>query len=704
MKPYVTEYFGCNVFGDAAMREYLTPEAYAALRRTVDEGEPLTMALADQVAEAMKDWAVKQGATHYTHWFQPMTGQTAEKHDAFLMPSDKAGGILLDFNGKLLIKGEADASSFPSGGLRATFEARGYTTWDCTSPPFVRKDANGTAVLCIPTAFCSFTGEALDEKTPLLRSMEALDRQAVRVLHLIDHPEVKKVTPSVGGEQEYFLIDKEMYKRRKDLVYTGRTLFGAPPAKGQELEDQYYASMSERVAAYMAELNEELWKLGVTAKTQHYEAAPAQYELAPVYATANIATDHNQIIMEMMRKVADRHGFACLLHEKPFAWVNGSGKHNNWSLLTDTGRNLLKPAKRPEDSAVFKTFFLATIAAVDEYAEALRMSCASLANGCRLGGNEAPPPIISVYIGQQLCDLVDHIAAGDRQEDLTRKEEMNMGVSTLPVLHRDESDRNRTSPFAFTGNKFEFRMVGSSQSLGLPNTVLNTIVAEELRRIADQLEGKSDWESELDQILSNLAKQHRRILFNGDNYSQQWRREAAERGLPCIDSTVDALEKTDSEELVDVFSRHGVLSGAELAARKEIALRSYNKHALIEAVTMLKMARQKILPACVKYSERLACAANAVHAAGCDCEPHTEMLTALCAGIHTMKHAIEGLEEVYNNVSGMKKDTAAQAHAIDDGLRPKMELLRAAVDHLEVIVDKEYWPLPSYGEMMFYIG
>ncbi len=704
MKLYVTEYFGCNVFGDAAMKEYLSPETYAALRRTIDEGEPLTMALADQVAEGMRDWAVKQGATHYTHWFQPMTGQTAEKHDAFLMPSGKTGGIVLDFNGKLLIKGEADASSFPSGGLRATFEARGYTTWDCTSPPFVRKDENGTAVLCIPTAFCSFTGEALAEKTPLLRSMEALDRQAVRVLHLLGHPEVKKVTPSVGGEQEYFLIDKEMYKRRKDLVYTGRTLFGAPPAKGQELEDQYYASMSERVASYMAELNEELWKLGVTAKTQHYEVAPAQYELAPVYATANIATDHNQLIMEMMRKVADRHGFACLLHEKPFAWVNGSGKHNNWSLLTDTGRNLLKPAKKPEDSAVFQAFFLATIAAVDEYAEALRMSCASLANGCRLGGNEAPPPIISVYIGRQLCDLVDHIAAGDRSEEPAHKEEMTMGVSTLAVLHKDESDRNRTSPFAFTGNKFEFRMVGSSQSLGLPNTVLNTIVAEELRRIADQLEGEQDPEAALPAVLSRLAKEHRRILYNGNNYSEQWRKEAARRGLPCIENTVEALEVTDSPKLVEVFSRHGVLSGAELSARREIGLKSYNKHALIEAVTMLKMARQKLLPACVKYSERLACAANAVHAAGCDNDAHTELLSALCTGIRAMKRAVEGVEEVYESVLSKKQDTGAQAHAINDELRPKMDQLRQAVDKLEMIVDKEYWPLPSYGEMMFYIG
>ncbi len=694
MKPYVTEYFAENVFTDSAMRAYLSAEAYAALRRTIDEGAPLTIELADQVAAAMREWAVGLGATHYTHWFQPMTGQTAEKHDAFLSPGKEPGKVILDFDGKKLIRGEADASSFPSGGLRATFEARGYTTWDCTSPPFVRKDGD-VATLCIPTAFCAYSGEALDEKTPLLRSMEALDRQAVRVLSLLG-VRAKKVLPCVGGEQEYFLIDKSAYCRRKDLIYTGRTLFGAPPAKGQELEDQYYSSMSARVARFMAELNEELWKLGVIAKTQHYEAAPAQYELAPVYATANIATDHNQIIMEMLRKVADRHGFACLLHEKPFDHVNGSGKHDNWSLMTDTGRNLLKPAKKPEDADVFNTFFMAVIAAVNEYAPALRMSCASLGNSFRLGGNEAPPSVISVYIGSDFCALVDHLAE-KQTGSLAKKMEMTMGVSTLPMLLRDTSDRNRTSPFAFTGNKFEFRMVGSSQSLGFPNTVLNTIVAEQLMRIANRMEAGES----LKDILADLAAKSRRVLFNGDNYTAEWREEANRRGLPCIESTVEAIETMTAPELVDVFARRGVLSEAELSARREIALMSYAKHGSIESATMLKMARQKILPACIRYSAALAAAAAAVRSAGCDDSVHTELLANLCEGIRNFKDATDGLAAAQEEFCGKKRGANDSARYIEEKIKPVMALVRKRADELEIMVDKEYWPLPSYGEMMF---
>jgi glutamine synthetase len=694
MKPYVTEYFAENVFTDSAMRAYLSAEAYSALRRTIDEGAPMTIELADQVAAAMREWAVGLGATHYTHWFQPMTGQTAEKHDAFLSPGKEPGKVILDFDGKKLIRGEADASSFPSGGLRATFEARGYTTWDCTSPPFVRKDGD-VAILCIPTAFCSYSGEALDEKTPLLRSMEALDRQAVRVLRLLG-VSAKRVLPCVGGEQEYFLIDKSMYSRRKDLIYAGRTLFGAPPAKGQELEDQYYSSMSARVAKFMADLNQELWRLGVVAKTQHYEAAPAQYELAPMYATANIATDHNQIIMEMLRKVADRHGFACLLHEKPFDHVNGSGKHDNWSLVTDTGRNLLKPAKRPEDADVFNTFFMAVIAAVNEYAPALRMSCATLSNSYRLGGHEAPPAVISVYIGSDLCALVDHLAE-KQTGSLAKKKEMTIGVSTLPMLLRDTSDRNRTSPFAFTGNKFEFRMVGSSQSLGFPNTVLNTIVAEQLMRIADKLESGDS----LKDILADLAAKSRRVLFNGDNYTAEWREEAKRRGLPCIDSTVSAIEMMTAPELVDVFTRRGVLSETELAARKEIALMSYAKHGSIEATTMLKMSRQKILPACIRYSKVLADSATAVKSLGCDDSVHEELLKNLCAAIRSFKNAVDELEKAQQEYCGKNCSASIAARYVEDVIKPAMAQVRKRADELEMMVDKQFWPLPSYGEMMF---
>ena len=700
MSAYVNEYYGCYTFSDDIMKQRLSPDAYAGVRKVIDGDGHMTIELANVVAEAIKQWAVELGATHYTHWFQPMTGATAEKHEAMVSPTG-TGGVLFDFSGLQLIKGEADASSFPSGGLRATFEARGYTTWDCTSPPFVRRNASGTSTLCIPTAFCSFTGEALDEKTPLLRSMEALSRESVRVLKHLD-VNAACVKATVGGEQEYFLVDKQMYKRRKDLVYCGRTLFGAPPAKGQELEDQYYASMSERVTSFMDELNRELWLLGVPAKTQHYEAAPAQYELAPMFSTANIATDHNQLVMEMLRKVADRHGFACLLHEKPFKGVNGSGKHNNWSLSTDTGYNLLKPGKNTKDNLVFLTFFIAVISAVDEYASTLNMSCASLSNDYRLGGNEAPPSIISVFTGSKLYSLLENIEKGFVSVS-DPKVHMDMGVMSLPVLHRDDADRNRTSPFAFTGNKFEFRMCGSAQSLGLPNTVLNTIVAEQLRRIADRLDTAKNINEKLALILRELVRDHKKVIFNGNNYTQSWEEEARKRGLPIIKNAVEAVDVFAQECVVQVFSQHNVLSPVEMESRREIGLKSYIKHATIEAKTSLKMSKQKILPACIKYSRSLAEAAGAVVAAGCDASTHKRLLEECCICINEYDKQILALECTLQATLTSDGDTAAIARLFAGNVLPCMEKVRACADKLEKIVDKEFWPLPSYGEMMFYI-
>lgn len=701
MEPFVTEYFACQVFDDKVMKQRLSDRAYISFCKVIEDGEQMTIELADQIATEIREWAMELGATHFTHWFQPMTGSTAEKHDA-LIGRDKQGNVILDFDGKALIKGEADASSFPSGGLRATFEARGYTAWDCTSPPFVRKDKGGSCTLCIPTAFCSFTGEALDEKTPLLRSMEVLSHQCIRLLRLLGHDDVKRVIPTVGGEQEYFLIDKSMYRQRKDLVYTGRTLFGAPPAKGQELEDQYYASMSERVAAFMAELNEELWKLGVPAKTQHYEVAPAQYELAPIFCDANVATDHNQLIMEMMRKVADRHNFACLLHEKPFAHVNGSGKHNNWGLSTDKGKNLLKPAKVGQDNTTFLAFFVAVIAAVDEYAGALRMSCASLSNESRLGGHEAPPAIISIFIGQNMMDMLDGIKIGNG-DGIGAKEKMSTGVSVLPYLLRDEADRNRTSPFAFTGNKFEFRMVGSNQSLGMPNTVLNTAVAEMVAKIADELEKSNNPRESLSDVLYTLLNKHRRILFNGNNYSEEWKEEAVRRGLPNLESTVDAFEAIKEGKYISLFEKYHVLSAYEIASRVDIGLRSYVKHATIEAATMLKMCRQKILPSCIRYSGDLAYACNQVKEAGGNNNPHRNILEECNERIAVCQSEMTALSICFDDACQLKEDISVQARAFYDKVIPQMQKVRACVDQLEIIVDKEYWKLPSYGEMLFHI-
>lgn len=698
-EPYVTDYYGCNTFDDSVLRARLSRSAYEAMDRVIRGQDHMTIELANQVAAAMREWAIELGATHYTHWFQPMTGATAEKHDALISPSEN-GGVMIDFDGKALIRGETDASSFPSGGLRETFEARGYTTWDCTSPPFVRKTDAGASTLCIPTAFCSFTGEALDEKTPLLRSMEALSRQAVRVLHDIGYSDVQKVTPTVGAEQEYFMIDKAIYRKRKDLIYTGRTLFGAPPAKGQELEDQYYATMSERVASFMVELNRELWEMGVPAKTQHNEAAPAQYELAPVFTSANIATDHNQIIMETLKRVADRHEFACLLHEKPFAFLTGSGKHDNWSIITDTGKNLLKPGKNPEDLLIFQTFFVAVMAAVDRYAPALRMCCASFSNEARLGGHEAPPNIISMFVGQKLADMLDQLANGC-DVSIGSKEEMTIGVNSLPMLLRDDSDRNRTSPFAFTANKFEFRMVGSSQSLGMPNTVMNSIVADVLQEIADAMEKSEDKQAALQKMLCKLIVNHRKILFNGNNYSQEWIDEAARRKLPRFESTVDAIQIWNDIELREMFKRQAVFSDIEMHARCEIALKSYSAHASLEAITMIKMSKQTILPACVRYSTALAQAVQAVEQAGVDASTHKELLRACCERIRDFSLQIQKLEKALEESKACEENAADRAKLFETLVNPQAKVVRACADELEKIVDKQFWPLPSYGEMLF---
>ena len=597
--------FGKDVFSDSVMKERLKPEVYDALQNAVRNGSSLEFRIAGEVADAMMKWAIENGATHFTHWFQPMTGTTAEKRDAFLQPGELDRMPITAFSAKALIRGEADGSSFPSGGLRATFEARGYTTWDCTSPAFIKRNPDGSACLCIPTAFCSFSGEALDEKTPLLRSMEALNRQALRVLRLLGDTETARVTPTVGAEQEYFLVDRQAFLKRKDLVYTGRTLFGAPPAKSQELADQYYAATPEKVMSFMRELNESLWRMGVPCKTEHNEAAPSQYELAQLFVSANLAVDQNQLVMETMRRTAERHGMTCLLHEKPFRNVNGSGKHNNWSLTTDRGKNLLRPTRKDEDGRFFSTFLLAVIAAVDDFAPMMRMSCASLGNECRLGGNEAPPQIMSVFLGDDLQEKLQHFVSSGNV-DPARANVVDLGVSTIAGIKRDNSDRNRTSPMAFTGDKFEFRMVGAVQSLGLPNTVLNTIVAEELCRIADRLEKADHFDEEWLRLAEELYEKHKRVIFNGNNYDPAWVAEARKRGLPNIDNTADAIRVFLSKQTRDVFKKHGVFSKEELQARCEIALQNYTKLGLIEAVSMVKIVKQMIIPAAAEYSGMLA--------------------------------------------------------------------------------------------------
>ena len=692
----VSEYFGSLVFDDRVMKATLSASVYQSLKKTIDEGAKLDNSVANAVAAAMKDWAIAHGATHFTHWFQPLTGITAEKHDSFISPAPD-GGVIMDFSGKELIKGEPDASSFPSGGLRATFEARGYTAWDPTSYAFIK----GTT-LCIPTAFCSYGGEALDKKTPLLRSMEALNRQAMRILKLFGNTDVKCVRTSVGPEQEYFLISKELYDKRKDLIYTGRTLFGAKPPKGQEMDDHYFGVIKPRVAAYMADLNEELWKLGILAKTEHNEVAPSQHELAPIYTTTNIATDHNQLTMEIMQKVALKHGLVCLLHEKPFAGVNGSGKHNNWSISTDTGVNLLSPGETPYENAQFLLFLCAVIKAVDDYQDLLRISVATAGNDHRLGANEAPPAVVSVFLGDELMDILDAIE-GDIPYCAARKTTMKLGVDVLPRFARDTTDRNRTSPFAFTGNKFEFRMVGSSNSIACANIMLNAAVAESLKIYADCLEGAEDFEATLHDMIKNTIKDHRRILFNGNGYDEAWIKEATEnRGLSNYPTTPDCIPHLLDEKNVAMLTSHKVFSVAELKSRCEITLENYCKTVVIEANTMVDMARKQILPAVAGYTADLASAAAAKKAAapGVACRYETDLISRLSVLTDQISIKTDALESA---VLALKdtSDAAEESCAIRDTVLGKMAELRAVADESETLTAEKYWPFPTYGELLF---
>jgi glutamine synthetase len=695
--------FAMNVFNDAVMRERLPKATYKALKKTIEDGKALDPDVAEVVANAMKDWAIEKGATHYTHWFQPMTGLTAEKHDSFISPTAD-GKVIMEFSGKELIKGEPDASSFPSGGIRATFEARGYTAWDCTSPAFAREEKNGNVTLTIPTVFYSYTGEVLDKKIPLLRSMEALSKQAVRLLRLFGNTTATRVISTVGPEQEYFLIDKSFFDARMDLVLTGRTLFGAPPAKGQEMEDHYFGSIKERIAAFMKELNEELWKLGVLAKTQHNEVAPGQFEIAPIFSTTNVATDHNQLIMDTLKKVALHHDLVCLLHEKPFAGVNGSGKHNNWSMSTNDGQNLLDPGNTPHDNAQFLTFLCAVIKAVDEYSELLRVSAANPGNDHRLGANEAPPAIISMFLGDMLSDIVEQIQNNGGAVSSKPNGTLTVGVSTLPEIPKDNSDRNRTSPFAFTGNKFEFRMVPSSASIAGPNMVLNTIVAESICQIADKLEKAADFNSELQALLKEILVKHNRIIFNGNNYSEDWVVEAEKRGLPNIKSMVEALEHFIDEKNVNAFEKHGVLSKQEVHSRYEILLEQYSKTINIEAKTMIDMANRLILPAAAKYATDLAGSVQSVKAAvaAADTSAQEEVIKEVSSALGSFKAKTVALEKAVLGAADVE-DAHANAVYYRDIVFVAMNELRIYGDKLETLVDAELWPLPTYVEMLFII-
>ena len=691
----VTELFGSMVFDDRTMEARLPKETYRALQQTIKKGKHLDIEVATVVANAMKDWAIERGATHFTHWFQPMTGITAEKHDSFISPKD-GGKIIMEFSGKELIKGEPDASSFPSGGLRATFEARGYTAWDATSYAFIKD-----GVLCIPTVFCSYGGEALDQKTALLRSMEAINRQALRVLHLFGNTDATSVKTTVGPEQEYFLVDKDMFDRRKDLIYTGRTLFGARAPKGQELDDHYFGTIKPRVAAFMKELNEELWKLGILAKTEHNEVAPAQHEMAPIFTTTNIAADHNQLTMEIMQKVAKKHGMVCLLHEKPFAGVNGSGKHNNWSISTDTGTNLLEPGETPYENAQFLLFLCAVIKAVDEYQDLLRISVASAGNDHRLGANEAPPAIVSMFLGTDLAEILEAIEK-DEKYDAKQKDLMRIGVHTLPKFPKDTTDRNRTSPFAFTGNKFEFRMLGSAASISCANTVLNTSVAEELKQFADTLEGASDFEGALHDLIKDTIKTHKRIIFNGDGYDESWVKEAEKRGLLNLKTTPDALAHMLDEKNVKLFTSHKVLTETELKARHEVRLENYCKVVNIEALTMLDMARKDILPAMSAYSAALAGDASAKTAllGDADCSYEKENVKSLCA---LLGAAYRGVKKLESDLLAAKSVTAldALADVYKSTILDDMRALRISVDEMETIASAKEWPYPCYGDLLF---
>ena len=697
----MAEIFGKNVFNDTAMKERLPKSVYKKLKQTIEDGAELDPSIADVVAHAMKDWAIERGATHYSHWFQPLTGVTAEKHDAFISVPDAAGRVIMEFSGKELIKGEPDASSFPSGGLRSTFEARGYTTWDCTSPAFLREDTWGVT-LYIPTAFCSYRGEALDKKTPLLRSMQAINEQSLRIIRLFGNTTSKRVIPYVGPEQEYFLIDKEKYLQRKDLIYANRTLFGAMPPKGQEMDDHYFGSIRPRVGAFMKEVNEEMWRLGVCAKTQHNEAAPAQHELAPVYTQVNVAVDHNQMVMEALKRIAGHHGLTCLLHEKPFAGINGSGKHNNWSLTTDDGINLMNPGETPHENIQFLLVLACIMKAVDIHADLLRESTAVPGNDHRLGAAEAPPAIISIFLGEQLEDVIDQLCSTGSAAHSIQGGVLKTGVTTLPDFAKDATDRNRTSPFAFTGNKFEFRMVGSSDSVSSPNVVLNTIVAEAFKQAADQLEKAEDFDMAVHDMIKELFAKHRRIIFSGNGYSDEWVEEAERRGLPNLKSGIDSVSALITEKAVHLFEKFSVYTKAELESRAEIEYESYAKTINIEAKTMIDMAGKQIVPAVVAYTTQLAKSLSAVRDAcpEADVSVQKELILETSDLLSEVKVALAALEEKAGIAAGIS-NSKERAYYCLENVTTAMKALRIPVDKLEMIVDKELWPFPSYGDLIF---
>ena len=699
----ISEIFGEQVFNDTVMKERLPKEIYEELKKTIAEGKELDLAVADVVAQKMKEWALEQGATHYSHWFQPLTGATAEKHDAFLSAPMPSGKVLMEFSGKELVKGEPDASSFPSGGLRATFEARGYTAWDCTSPAFVKKSADGRrGILYIPTAFCSYKGEALDQKTPLLRSMEVINREALRLLRLFGNTTSNKVTPSVGVEQEYFLVDREKYLKRKDLVFTGRTLFGAMPPKGQEMDDHYFGAIRERIADFMEDVNRELWKLGVSAKTQHNEAAPAQHELAPIYAECNVAVDHNQLVMETLKTVAYRHNLQCVLHEKPFAGVNGSGKHDNWSLTTDDGINLLEPGKTPHENIQFLLVLTCVLRAVDRHAALLRESAADVGNDHRLGANEAPPAIISVYLGEQLEDVLAQLISTGSATHSIKGGHLHTGVKTLPDFAKDATDRNRTSPFAFTGNKFEFRMVGSRDSVAPANVVLNTIVAESFADTCDRLEKAENFELAVHDLIKEYASEHQRIVFNGNGYSQEWKEEAARRGLPNLPSMVEAIPALLEEKSVQLFERFGVFTRAELQSRAEISYETYTKAMNIESRAMIDIASKQIIPAVVQYTTALASSINQIQSAcpEANITVQIELLKECSNALAEAKAALTELTALTDGACNYAEGPE-RAHYFREKIVPVMEALRTPVDKLEMLVAKDMWPMPSYGDLLF---
>ncbi|URZ17334.1 glutamine synthetase III [Clostridium felsineum] len=691
----IDKMFGENVFNDAVMKERLTKPTYKALKNTIDKGEPLDVSIADEIAKVMKEWAIEKGATHFTHWFQPLTGLTAEKHDAFIDP-EGPGKVILKFSGKELIKGEPDASSFPSGGLRATCSARGYTIWDCTSPAFVKDNT-----LCIPTVFCSYTGEVLDTKGPLLRSVDALSKEAIRVLRCLGNTTSQKVFPNVGPEQEYFIVDKKSYDEREDLIFTGRTLFGAPSPKGQELDDHYFGVLKERVSAFMKDVDKELWALGITAKTKHNEVAPAQHEIATIYTSGNLATDNNQLVMEVLKKIALRHGLVCLLHEKPFAGINGSGKHNNWSMGTDDGLNLLDPTDTPHSNKQFLLFFTATIKAVDKYSDLLRFSASNAGNDHRLGANEAPPAIISVFVGDQLEDILEQLEKGSATSTKGNSK-LDLAISTIPTVEKDATDRNRTSPFAFTGNKFEFRMPPSSKSVAEPNTVLNAIVADVLSEIADRLEKASNVDAEVEKILTEIVKEHKKVVFNGNGYADAWVEEAEKRGLPNIKTTVEATKALIADKNVSVFEKFGILTKEELESRYEVALENYAKAINIEALTMIDMASKKIVPAVIKYTAELANSLNAIKAAvpSADVTTESELITKISGLTAKLNISLRELKASTEKAAATT-DAYDQAYAYKFDVFEKMSDLREAADALEVLVDKKAWPFPTYSDLLF---